>query len=129
MIKEYYTPSIDEFDKELEYEIVGWIKPDNKEIFLSKDNKRLIDAIENKSIRVKMLDKEDIEELGFVAEHTYTNGDGIYRKGAYTLRFMKHSGINVIINKMCGAEVQEVYFRGYCKNKAELKNIVKQVCF
>lgn len=71
MENEYYTPSIEEFHVGFEYEILATDKPIimwEKEIFAitTHDDLKIIDdEIRESLIRVKCLNKEDIEEVGF----------------------------------------------------------------
>src|SRR6056297_302162 len=84
MDKNYYTPDIEEFHVGFEYEVRNELKKDswnnyhfdNKflPLFTSlKDKLSIKNEIENRNIRVKYLDKEDIEDLGF--EHLGNDRD------------------------------------------------------
>lgn len=70
MEAQYYTPTIDEFHSGFEYQIknADW---DNKIVVLDT----MLDAIEyhlkSGVIRVKSLDRQDIEECGWKMEHSY----------------------------------------------------------
>lgn len=70
--------------------------------------------------RVKYLDKEDIESLGF--KYYDKIEDSIYFKyKSFRLAF------NPIVNKVEIVELGPCHFRGSIKNKSELKVILKQI--
>lgn len=69
--KKYYTPSIEEFNIGFEYEgMVDYYK-DKYEVFIVKNTEDLIQRMKTYQsqdmdwIKIKYLDKEDIESLGF----------------------------------------------------------------
>lgn len=85
------------------------------------------DSINFKMIKVKYLDKEDIESLGF--EKSPNNENLFWRyKGDFEIQLSfdnkaesKELGIGISIYKI------DLVFNGYCKNKSELKKILKQL--
>lgn len=87
-------------------------------------------------VRLKYLDQEDIESLGFVLNpngaHTQTEDSmfniDIYIKVGYELLHI-HNNISSSIVIFGDIDVghKECMFRGIVKNKAELKKILKQI--
>lgn len=135
MEAKYYTPTIDEFHIGFEYEVLIaknqnlWGKakllPDNIEVNFD----RIINAIE--TIRVKCLDKDDIESLGWkfsgLAQqwcineiHTPTtqqNGQWLIPHGDNgKYQIIDSRGVNHF-----------VMFLGTIKNKSELSKLMKQL--
>ena len=136
----YYTPSIEEFHVGFEYESFvdnefGWLKN------LTTQTNNPLARFPHKvigSIRVKYLDQEDIESLGFQWSHTITGryGDYLNFKGRtkydgifqlqYTFgdsKIFTEKGAQLLIKH--GKEVQKFY--GLVKNKSELKRILSQI--
>lgn len=126
----YYTPDIEEFHLGFEYEHLHsidnqWIKE------LISYNNRLAcfqDYISTKQVRVKYLDQEDIESLGFSLDQKTKDGYyfiyGNMITGDYVLCTKDFKQIdleNMIGNKNL------VSFQGTIKNKSELKKIMKQL--
>ena len=117
----YYTPTIEEFHVGSEYETTNgyeWVK----KVFSKEDLKsflyeQLENCINQEYIRVKYLDREDIESLGGV-ELPDTNSFDI---GECQIYFQDHTFVEVYDD--CGRLV----FQGAAKNKSELKRVLKQV--
>jgi hypothetical protein len=138
-MNKYYTPKIEEFHVGFEYEAVTLniekqvneykkfnvpFVPDTLKIMLESDFKP----------RVKYLDKEDIESLGFTTkklEYWETEEDSIiYRKDNYAIVFWKNAyksdyKTNIYIKQETGLGLHS--FKGECKNKSELKRLLKQL--
>ena len=84
----------------------------------------------NKNVfRVKYLDKQDIEDLGFTETHYLKNTD-------YAITFEKqHKDGKAEITYWYSIHYIEIYtaedvdtqFQGYCKNKSELQILLKQL--
>lgn len=123
----YYTPKLEEFYIGFEYEITNgytW----TKKFFTHEDfntflYQNLDNAIKQKYIRVKYLDQEDIENLGFI-----TYDDNLYNKNEYQIDFdrlvrKQNQGIGLVIYHEEAGQI----FQGYIKNKSELKKILKQL--
>jgi hypothetical protein len=75
-------------------------------------------------LRVKYLDKEDIESLGFK-----NDGDRFWDGGNYEILFNSHSSklrIREIFYESSG-DTYDVRFDGIIKNKSELKRVLKQL--
>jgi len=116
MENKYYTPSIEEFHVGFVFEryfdqnnTKGWFKVSITTINNTLD---LVDSIRKEEVRVKSLDQDDIESLGFElqGEDFVSNGYHIYL-----------AKVNVEIY------AEGVSFIGTIKNKSELKRILKQV--
>lgn len=144
MENKYYTPEIKEFHVGFECEILSsydWQKGIWPEI-LQKDTltgfeKNIIKATENTSIRVKYLDKDDIEKLNWIADKERTWGDRMcFYKNDNTLEY--YEDCTLIINRY--KKNLEVFqnqginnieitnkFRGKIKNISELKILLKQL--
>jgi hypothetical protein len=141
--KTYYTPEIEEFRVGFEYEqlnryaklVVGakvtktWVKET-----WSEDDLRDSAVVYNLNIedcRVKHLDREDIESLGFEELETMLSNPPIYRYGN------KDTGVTLNLrNQKVGITVPEreravggyrTIFEGTIKNKSELKRLLKQL--
>jgi len=149
-LNKYYTPEIEEFFHGFEYEVwyssayteEKWIKEtfeffDEKEIY-HYDCVDLIPSFKNHgdSIRVKYLDKEDIESLGWkrdnMGAHQLTNQ--IYNKNNYLLMHDSvNNKISIIIrdpskdsDMLIKGIMRSVNFLSI-KNKSELKKLMKQL--
>jgi hypothetical protein len=144
MENKYYTPEIEEFYIGFEYELLEtygeeklWAQldidhSDNFPIHLIEDQ------LNDELIRVKYLDSEDIESLGFEKSYTpsYITDEMIelYSIGNeedwYNLEFQDN---NVIItkchmyNEVTGNWNQDCIFTGVIKNKSELKKLLTQL--
>ena len=155
----YYTPDIEEFRVGFEYEK----KHDDVERYLSKgvvwsiqkygyDSTRLyklVCQIQNKDIRVKYLDRADIEELGYKLikeranpdEKIYPNYIGVfhfsnedqeklftqismylYTDGTSDLKVAQYERTSNTTKQRSGP-----IFEGIVKNKSELKVLLKQL--
>lgn len=131
MENKYYTPEIEEFHVGFECEFIGdrrtnWIK-----CVIDWMNINFIttfrELAENK-YRVKYLDREDIEELGFeYAGENSNNPNALYYFG-------KHSIIHNKINNRCVITMWDenrpadyAAFVGAIKNKSELKKLMVQL--
>ncbi len=131
--KKFYVPQIEEFRVGFEYEL-KWKNEDwIKEVLSEASNLiRIRDIINQQSefqIRVKYLDKQDIEDLGFTETNYLKNTD-------YTITFEKqHKDGKAEITYWHSIHYIEIYtaedvdtqFQGYCKNKSELITLLKQL--
>ena len=135
MENKYYTPTIDEFHVGFEYEyltikdiwindIFGSVKPDDTEQ-MDFEIVRKICKDEPNQIRVKYLDKEDIENLGFnsICKDnlfiTFILTDNLKRN--WTLMLCLYDKGRIILKNDC-------YFMDInIKNKSELKVLLKQL--
>lgn len=124
MENKYYVPDISEFHVGFEYEWLctagnKWLKKVYKEgIFLEE-------SLEN--CRVKYLDKEDIESLGFEEigqEDYYLNGD--LDNWRIERLYDKDKNYFYRIEKEDRGDIEQIFFV-YIKNKSELKKLLKQL--
>lgn len=155
MENKYYAPSIDEFYVGFEYEtynmstggLVIWDLGNNESTKISEPNNPLWfttifqkddfqlyplftdieERINQNRIRLKYLDKDDIEDLKFKYISRLTARTDKFQKGKYQLYFNKES-YRVRIGFNVDTEVKyEQIFDGYIKNKSELSKILKQL--
>lgn len=156
----YYTPDISEFHISFEYErfvpISNAIEEECWDKLAMSVNYLSLDEIDNeiieKEIRVKYLDRQDIEELGFTIESSeidvennhfhlvFTcNQCNITYRLAYVNWYTKRNlgGIDYITEDRLvkitsdvihdGVLNTSLIFRGDIKNKSELKTLLKQL--
>jgi hypothetical protein len=132
----YYVPEIEEFYIGFEYEynpslckkglyFLDWLQRDRwyKESFGAyclNDGESERDDIDNLieygGIRIKYLDREDIESFGFVQESlaSFVNKDSWY------IEWMPEDTLDIYC-------VSDCRFKGKIKNKSELKVLLKQL--
>lgn len=144
MEDKYYIPSIREFHEGFEYEMKstfgdGTVKTQSdydkakwiKQTYSLREFPYVDRTMSGKNsinlppaIRVKYLDKEDIESLGWKEDK-----DGWFRKANYQLLTMDflHVTIYYIKYKQFGIRDDGILFDGNLKNKSELKRIMEQV--
>ena len=126
MENKYYTPEINEFYVGFEYEELEEVENNNqtwnkyqveKSDYLGNYN----NSLALNEIRVKILDKEDIESLGFeeVESGIYMKDKTKFVKYVLDTRSSRFSIRNSIYN--------ECWFYGTIKNKSELIRILKQL--
>jgi len=133
----YYIPTIEEFHVGFDYEIWEkklvydkvWKFRVNKYMFNEKHvtqvffNYNFIEDLKEEKIRVKYLDREDIESLDFkyLIKNHYTthSGDG------YIINTFDFD--NTIIISYGDIHDSDTIFRGIVKNKSELKKLLKQL--
>ena len=128
----YYIPIIEEFhvgfnyeiwEKKLVYDKV-WKFRVNKYIFNEKQvtqtffNYNFTEDLREGKIRVKLLDKEDIESLGFVKD----SGDYDFIKDKYQIEIYPNNILH--ITEDYG---NYLLFHGTIKNKSELIKLLKQL--
>jgi hypothetical protein len=139
MDNKYYTPSLAEFHACFRFETVsakswqdgpvfnpniGWYVTDVNYLGFNLD--KIEKAIQNNSVRVKYLDTQDIEELGWEEE----KGDGLFYIGTeFTLLKTEHDQNRVVITKLHPriVDFDRVVFDGEIKNYNELKFIMNKV--
>ncbi len=143
MENKYYTPETEEFHVGFEYEYYyknEWHKHnlDGSPIIhheldeFDDDLMKLAHAI----CRVKYLDREDIESLGFYQNGTddriYRNSDGIILNTGWGSPVIKDRFTTVITHQVFDESKLNVVhenflFNGTIKNKSELKRLLKQL--
>jgi hypothetical protein len=135
-MNKHYTPKIEEFKVGFKYEfassviIDGVSQPDEwtSAIIESNDDIELI----NSNARVKYLDKQDVENLGFRLEFENKNYIELFKADEVQISFSTESQLTRIIkfwkfNLEVDGETQynsEVVFSGTIKNLSELKMIL-----
>lgn len=138
----YYTPEPSEFHEGFEYEKIEsivyknnrWGFPVKSQVFTKKHwtnkgtNYNFFEDIKEGRIRVKKLNKDDIESLGFIEvskdwyhEHAKSIGtNNGYQISASSIEDMYEISFGV-------HEHSKILFKGIIKNKSELIKILKQV--
>lgn len=142
----YYTPKIEEFHVGFEHEVfeipfgISKTEKDGKwekgslphpGFFQEINWKAFVEAIEEKHVRVKYLDQEGIESLGWTPSK---DTPGVYDLGNWALRHFKDTSTVSIIERdlvksknymTIGAPSTVMHI--VVKNKSELKRILKQL--
>jgi hypothetical protein len=129
----YYTPEIEEFHVGFEFnalfEGVWGNHVYGAEMYVSLG--RIVKDINEEKIRVKHLDREDIESLGY--KHFKHHPKGVFSAVDYYhgysagLTHYHDTNTIVIYEQLQGDMEGETWFRGKIKNKSELKRILKQI--
>ncbi len=144
ILNKYYRPDIEEFHVGFEYERFiprsntteeeCWNQLSMSINYLSLDE--IDDEIIEKEIRVKYLDREDIENFGFVLvgksidlwferKGIYLRDDG-YHLNNIKLQYGTHDQrLKITFLYVSGEE--QIHFEGTIKNKSELKKLMKQL--
>jgi hypothetical protein len=141
-MEKYYTPEIEEFHVGFEYEILEMGSKtkyhpatlnDCDDLTGDYDGLTLLYEIASKRhlVRVKHLDREDIESLGFVfkkeTESSYVK-DNITMHVYDAKRWNTENDTITIFKKDLDRAVgKTIVFAGVVKNKSELKRILKQL--
>lgn len=146
MESKYYTPTIEEFHIGFEYEYLDkekWNSTIMEEfdesmtpgtIYCNEDGSLGKEAA--KVIRVKYLDKEDIESLGWEFNDNMSVLSTLYylyeKKGYDLSVWYRKEGLLLVIRKVNKSSDNIVVhshtiFYGYIKNKSELKILLKQL--
>jgi hypothetical protein len=140
MEDKYYTPEIEEFHVGFEYEINYMEEPYwVKEALVTDAQVIVLPFIITKNCRVKHLDREDIEDLGwgnykkavdawyeFIPEFSVQLFNISYR--AFGLTHGSDGRVRIIgYEYSAEASDEEVLFCGLIKNKSELKKVLKQI--
>ena len=121
----YYTPTIEEFHVGFGYE---WLNDDNEWVKEDTPIEITVEGYEEQAygLRVKALDREDIESLGWER----TIADKVYRKGRFLLYYHEDGDDGCVLiseNKTNSILKGERLFFGTIKNKSELKRILNQL--
>lgn len=130
MTKKYYTPTIDEFYVNFDFEEYGrsiafpnetdspyWFK----NVFTKFSSFVMIEEIiKQKTVRVKFLDREDIESLGWVFDNADLINVEQYKINEISLSVFPDY---YLIEKY---DFENTLFSGKIRNKSELIKIMKQ---
>ena len=148
MKNKYYNPKIEEFYVGFEYEIYDFERAiwgsykvkQLDDLFDCPDSLTLEGHIDADYIRVKYLDKEDIESLGFndykksVCEWYRLEGkfeDSFSNHGYWSKIRLVHCcsnhKIKIMAYEYSWDEEETILFQGSCKNKSEFSKILKQL--
>ena len=139
-MEKYYTPELEEFHYMFEYEqsfikdvrinVIEW----ERKVGFPFGSTMTFERLKENKIRVKYLDKEDIESLGFVeTSNDWFTIDAPGKLGYWTqviidFRWMHrtepYKDISILDKR---GEENDVIFRGIIKNKSELKVLLKQL--
>ena len=122
----YYTPSIEEFHVGFEYDSKGNI---NAEWVSKIVEENTMTALGASYCRVKYLDREDIESLGFKFKEYWIREEkgSIYHKGIHGITYFNGTG-TISIWELLQADCEgETYFQGTIKNKSELRVLLNQL--
>ena len=124
MEAQYYTPTIDEFHVGLEYEELrkDWVKLTYGG-FLPKT---IGEYLKEGAIRVKHLDRQDIEECGWKIDKHGNYYFKVNENWGYSLYYDKEEKVWSIDN---GEEYEMwvQYFKGTIRNKSELKKLMQML--
>ena len=141
MENKYYTPDISEFHVGFEYERMNgtdWEKAELTNVdcwgTMARGYENEFEEIDSliRSVRVKCLDKEDIESLGFKQLKSpiwfHVENVSLFNSGVCDLRISiwpREDNIRITISYP-GVDDEQI-FVGKCKNKSELKQILKMI--
>lgn len=124
----YYTPTIEEFHVGFEYEVFCLTHWEKRKVSFSQLFEEGIDWGEFRQRRVKYLDAEDIESLGFVKINN------MFRLGNYNTFIDMSTGARIIsfddklrTPNSDGTFKQYIIFKGFIKNKSELKKVLEML--
>jgi hypothetical protein len=137
-MSEYYTPTPDEFHIGFIYEsenihtspkypeVLGKTYWDTWEIYDTEDLDDALDSLESGIIRVKHLDKNDIESFGFKYNREL---EVIDAEGEKCQLYSMPTTYNLIKynHQIEISEGSHTIFKGIIKNKSELKKLLNQL--
>ena len=131
-MEKYYTPDIEEFHVGFEFESrytlfsrdKEWVKCKLDENNTWFTEEWYVDAVPTE-FRVKYLDQEDIESLGFTQTKKDINGIEFKREDGLFLWWNSRGIIDIDTG---GNQTDNIsYFKGKLKNKSELKKVLKMI--
>lgn len=146
-MEKYYTPTIEEFHVGFEFEDKHSDYPEDEKNWIGRlyalraeyELDTIQDRIGENKIRVKHLDREDIESLGFEVDKPYgsvigfkfSDEEGVFlssKKVSIWYEFKsKRATIARIKDWENGKFSKRSLFSGTIKNKSELKKLLKQL--
>ena len=139
MENKYYTPEIEEFCVDLEYETNNI---NHRPQELIKNNWKIpkkginwlqcfygsshLSDVDLQKVRVKILDEQDILDCGFIYDSTDYLGNVYYVYRSFILTFYPPTPTFIEIDN---SEAKFTRFIGEIKNNCELKKLLKQLGF
>ena len=133
MESKYYTPEIEEFHVGFEYEYFDGTD-DNEKLLFEINGKIPLEIIknwiQNNKVRVKYLDKKDIERLGFIqiTDDCFNFPIKEFRgRLNQEVRILVRDTILIYLAMEIGDKDNIVLFTGTIKNKSELKKLMQQL--
>jgi len=129
MENKYYTPTIEEFHVGFEYEALWGIENIDgewlKETFSEKSS---ISSLEEK-VRVKLLDREDAESLGWIFDNNLSIGFiNLENRYSYSIAGVYGTEYDSIsISEINEKGIIQFLFHGKIKNKSELQKLLTQL--
>lgn len=123
----YYVPSVEELYPGFRYE---WLDVSN-DVWLPKVyNESTFLALALDRVRVKYLDKQDLEDLGW--EQLHKVGWGYeYKKDHFRLNVifgMNRTLVKIYTYENMSSDSREyIFFRGNVKNKSELEKLIQML--
>ena len=139
----YYTPEKEEFHVGFEFEVLMYYKNDpvwKDRTFCNTDSIQSIEMSHSKDqLRVKHLDREDIESLGWKLKYTHSNGNVAFTKETTLRSRSVNEYTDIILNSTnswivvsqgddeAGYSEWVTRFSGTINNKSELKRTLKQL--
>ena len=124
----YYTPKVEEFHVGFEYEyfiMEGW-QPVAYHPSDMAEAERFLETLYSNKIRVKYLDREDIESLGFKFGTQLTERTAMYHLEACNHTSLSYNEKEHTIRVAVHNGVVEVLKNIIIKNKSELRKILIQ---
>lgn len=125
-MKKYYTPEIEEFHVGFEFEAKTsndtWVKTAFNNLRLIN---QMVDVLIKEEVRVKYLDRGDIESLGFKHSHHSTSYTNYFEKD--NIEISVDSKSKRLRVKRLFKISNDLLFKGTIKNKSELKKLLKQL--
>jgi len=123
MENKYYTPTIEEFHVGATFEYLRngtWYEDITNDLFECHDIWKDHEA-ERHPVRVKYLDREDIEECGFKFDWGNENQ---YESNGWALYPDNYTDKRI---EIWSPHTSEIVFCGTIKNKSELKRVLKMI--
>lgn len=134
-MNKYYTPDYKEFHVGFEYENfvknIGWTKRTLESLGDQSVNETNA-CLDYEDYRVKFLDKQDIEALGWKNPTDYQNCIVYHNRDRLLIHYQKDNlvGITDIVGSVSSKydwDTLHYLFNGKIKNKSELKKLMEQL--
>lgn len=127
MENKYYIPTVEEFYIGFEHEILYKGKFEPLTVTSWPDFEDIHYALNLDSVRVKYLDREDIESLGFVCKWS-ERSIYYYKLNDCLIQYtdIPNARLEIFDDNILD-KYRQVLFRGVIKNKSELVKLLKQL--